>query len=564
MNGKEKKIRIAILCRGYDFDAWEAECIRQVKQLPFVEIVLLISDSKHKEKPNGFFHKLLHYPYRNFLWRFYKRFRLKIPSYVSVSLEKELKSIPNISCEPELKGKYSQHFCDADIRKIKSFQPDVILRFAFNILRGEILTVAQYGVWSFHHADEQMIRGGPAAFWEMYNNIPVTAAILQRLTEKLDAGIILRKGYFPTIRHSYKGNLEQLLSGTTSWMKQALIDVANGISPALNGKPIVTEAKIYSFPKNFQMIYFIRKRRLQKMKFHFRELFRPEQWNIGIVNQSVEETISNGIKNVEWLSEPKSNEYFADPFGWMEKDDLKIVFENYSYRKQKGILSSVVSKDNRTTGTITTLLDAKIHLSYPFVLERLDDAAKNRVILPEASQSNTVFCFDSANPKNGQLLIKDIPAIDSTPVFHNNNWWIFCTHEGEFNNTNLFLYHAKNFDGPWTAHENNPVKCDVRSSRPGGTPFLLNGKLYRPAQDCSNGYGSAIVINEITELSEISFSEKNIARIAPDGKWKFSKGLHTFSIVGKDTILIDAKRYNFNFDNFTHVLGKKTKRIFRK
>jgi hypothetical protein len=103
----------------------------------------------------------------------------------------------------------------------------------------------------------------------------------------------------------------------------------------------------------------------------------------------------------------------------------------------------------------------------------------------------------------------------------------------------------------------------VRSSRPGGTPFIHHGKIYRPAQDCSFSYGSAVVLNEILKLDENSFEEKTIRRIAPAVEWKYNKGLHTFSIAG-DYILFDAKRYRFNFDNFRHVFGRKIKRLFSK
>jgi methionyl-tRNA formyltransferase len=43
----------------------------------------------------------------------------------------------------------------------------VLLRFGFNILSGEILTVARYGVWSYHHGDNDYYRGGPPHFWEL-------------------------------------------------------------------------------------------------------------------------------------------------------------------------------------------------------------------------------------------------------------------------------------------------------------------------------------------------------------------------------------------------------------
>ncbi len=46
-------------------------------------------------------------------------------------------------------------------------------------------------------------------------------------------------------------------------------------------------------------------------------------------------------------------------------------------------------------------------------------------------------------------------------------------------------------EGPWEPHRRNPVKCDVRGSRPAGTPFVHGGELYRPAQDGSKRYGKA-------------------------------------------------------------------------
>ncbi len=557
MDDKEKKIRVAILCRGYDFDSWEADCIREVLSLPFVEIVLLIAEPAEVKQSNGIVNKLIHYPYRNFLWRYFKRYRLKIDSYKQVSLKNELEKISLVYCNTELKGKYAQYFSAKDLTLIKSHKPDVILRFAYNIIKGEILTLAKHGVWSFHHADEQVIKGGPAGFWELSKRMAVTGAILQRLTEKLDAGIVLRKGFFPTIKHSYKANLEQLLSGTASWMKQALIDVVNDSTDS--NSPTTSEAPLFTFPTNLQMFRVWTITKIEKLKFHWQQLFRPEKWNIGFVEKNISNIFTDELlQNIEWLPEPQRNEYYADPFGWEENGNLKIVFELYNYKIQKGVLAISNSK-----GEMNTLLEAKVHLSYPFVLDRTDSVNNNRVILPESNQSKTVFCFDSANPKIGKVLVENIPAIDATPVFYNNRWWIFCTHEGNFNNTNLYIYHALEFEGPWHPHGNNPVKCDVRSSRPGGTPFLLNNKLYRPAQDCSSSYGSAVIINEVIELDENTFKEQATKRIVPHKSWRYNKGLHTLSIAGK-FIIIDAKRYSFNFNNFITVLRKKQKRILNK
>lgn len=543
------EIRVAILCKGFSFEAWEAECIREVMRLPFVKIVLLIEEENETVAAPGFFKKLFQYPYRMLLWRLYKRFRLRIPALEITDLSQELSGIPLMKCRPELKGKYSQHFSAADLANVKAHSPDVILRFGFNILRGEILTVARYGVWSFHHADEQLIRGGPGAFWEIYNGYAATGAILQRLTEKLDAGIILRKGNFHTISRSYKANLDQLLSGTTSWMKQALLDVQHGISPAENGSPVKTNAPVYTYPRNGQLLRAWWKAKWRKLRFHARLLFGPEKWNVAVVRQSAADVLKNGLgKNIEWIPEAPKGEYYADPFGWKENGALKIVAEHYRYRRDKGHLALIEN------GKVKLFFDFRFHLSYPFVLQ----TANERLIFPEAAQSNELLCLDSQN--NVHALIKNFAAIDPSPVSWNNRWWLFATKEGLFSNTELFIFHSDRPDGDWQPHANNPVKCDISSARPAGTPFIVDGKLYRPGQDCSTTYGAAVVIHEIEKLSETEFSERAVRRLEPSPEWKWNKGLHTLSVVDEQTLLIDAKRYAFNFDNFGRILRRKFSR----
>jgi len=35
-----------------------------------------------------------------------------------------------------------------------------------------LLNASKYGVWSFHHADNSINRGGPAGFWEIIYKQP--------------------------------------------------------------------------------------------------------------------------------------------------------------------------------------------------------------------------------------------------------------------------------------------------------------------------------------------------------------------------------------------------------
>jgi len=544
------RLRIAILCRGLEFEAWEAECIRQVLSLDFVTPVLLIAQAEQTQT-RSFTQKVLKYPSRR-LWKMYDR-RLKIKERAPVQLNDLPGSVPLIRCTVEQRGKYSQYFSEADIQTIRSHGPDIILRFGFDIIRGEILTVAPYGVWSFHHADEQHIRGGPGGFWEIMLGHPATGAILQRLSDKLDAGIVLRKGWFGTLQHSYAANLSQLLSGTTGWMRQVCIDIRNGRADYFNAKPVETKAKIYSFPTNAQMIRFRFRLLANKLKFHWQELFRPEHWNVGIVRKPYETAALQAIPpNVEWLREDAARIFKADPFGFIENGKEVVLYEKYDYALGRGIIAAQID------GKESHALETEKHLSFPFVLQQ----DGKTFVLPEANNSGEAVLYEW---KNGRLenprTLLPFPLVDANIVFYKDRYWLFCTREDEGPNHHLHIYFSDKLEGEWRPHANNPVKCDIRSARPAGAAFVKEGRLYRPGQDCTPAYGSAVVVHEVLELSETVFREAAVQRIEPHASWKLSAGLHHVAPLGNEAMLFDAKRYAFNSANFKRVLKRKLKRL---
>jgi hypothetical protein len=97
------------------------------------------------------------------------------------------------------------------------------------------------------------------------------------------------------------------------------------------------------------------------------------------------------------------------------------------------------------------------------------------------------------------------------------------------------------------------VKIDVRSSRPAGAPFRVDGALYRPAQDCSSTYGARVNINRVAALSPTEFREEVAASVEPDARGDYPGGLHTLSRLGGRT-LVDGKRSVFVAAEFFRVL----------
>jgi hypothetical protein len=553
------KLRFGIMCNGYAFQQWQADCIQQLMAAENIEPVLLIRDDTPSVKPT-FLKKLARYPYSLFFYRVYNRFFFKPNVRRVVDLENELKNLPIVSCAPTKKG-HSEYFSTEEITQIKEHQLDFILRFAFNIIRGEILESAIHGVWSFHNDDEQLYRGGPAGFWEIYRNDPVNGAILQRLTNKLDAGIILKKGYLPTIKHSYKAHFDQLLDEAKNWPLLVCNDIQNSLADYFKGPASTTNARIYLKPRNLAMTAFWFKMIRNKLRFHYQELFKAEDWNVGVIERPISDFLEQDAQQfqIDWFPKKGKRTYFADPFAVETAEGIDVLFEEYDYKNALGKIS--VKKYEKTESNHSVAYEIDSHLSYPYIV-------KNQNItycIPENALSDkiSIHKYSHTNQKleNEHVILDKIAGVDPTIFQHENRWWLFITKKAK-SNTHLYVYYSDQLDGSYLPHLMNPVKMDIRNTRPAGTPFTHNNALYRPAQDCSTTYGARIIINKITHLSPSEFKEEEVKSIEPYTNSRYKKGIHTIAAAGNYTV-IDGKRHTFNSLNFKRQLKRKLGKIFR-
>lgn len=150
-------------------------------------------------------------------------------------------------------------------------------------------------------------------------------------------------------------------------------------------------------------------------------------------------------------------------------------------------------------------------------------------------------------------LMENISAVDSTLYFHDDKWWLFTSidemeHPGLTYNE-LFLFYSDDlFSRQWKSHPANPIVTDIGTSRCAGRIFNHNGKIFRPSQDCSGGYGRALNLMQITKLSESEYEENLVIKVEPD--WdKRLVGMHTFNL-DRNIMVLDAcsrrKRFNFH------------------
>lgn len=540
------ELRLGILCNGLVFRRWEAECIRLLKAVPGVSIVVLVRNGDANEgahsdqQASSRIRKLLRYPWRIVLYLQYRKRFFKPEAMIPVDLSEELAGIPILNCRPERKG-HSERFTQKDITSIAGHQPDVLLRFGFNIIRGAILDLPKFGVWSFHHGDELKYRGGPPGFWETMHDDPVTGAILQRLTERLDGGVVLRKGWFNTIDHSLQETVDTVLSASAHWPAAVCKELLAGRTNAAEGVPSVSSAPIFKYPGNLTFLRFLRKQASNKLRFHRDSQQKHEQWNIGILNQPIASLLDERPNlNTRWLPEPGKGQFRADPFGYMFDGELNVLYEKFDYRTGVGEISRLRPKSDNVLKRSRTMLDTGTHLSYPFIVQRGDAV----YCVPESAASGKVDLY-KVHASNESLehvcTLLDVPLIDPTLFEYNGYWWLMGT-KAPLTNVELHAYWSKDMQGPYIPHLLNPIKHDVRSARPGGTPFMRGNELWRPGQDSSKTYGGRIAFNRIDVLTPSAFTEVTEKWLDPFKGTSFNKGLHTVSAVGNVT-LVDGKRY---------------------
>ena len=77
----------------------------------------------------------------------------------SVSAKKLLENIEVVNVAPR-KTKFSDYFSAEEVNEIRRHEVDVLIRIGFRIIRGDILTASKFGVWSYHHGDNRVNRGG--------------------------------------------------------------------------------------------------------------------------------------------------------------------------------------------------------------------------------------------------------------------------------------------------------------------------------------------------------------------------------------------------------------------
>ena len=289
------------------------------------------------------------------------------------------------------------------------------------------------------------------------------------------------------------------------------------------------------------------------------ETTRSDHWAIGVVDAPIERFLEPNFRpEVVWSPDDGPEVFAADPFAIVDGAGLRILYERFDFRLGRGTIASR-SYSHGGWGPEETLLEVPTHLSYPFTFEH--DGAT--LVVPENAAGDGVHVYElGTRPLRWTKKVLDFPCLDPTLFLHDGLWWMFGT---DARIAHVDVLHAWVSEdgplGPWRAHEMNPLKVDIRSSRPAGTPFRVDGQLYRPAQDGTAGYGGGVSMNRIDVLTQNDFRETTVRRILPLPGRK--SGLHTLSSAGESTV-VDGKALRVVPSTLAERFAGRARRAFRR
>jgi hypothetical protein len=441
------------------------------------------------------------------------------------------------------KSGYVYRFSDEDVKKVKALNLDLLIRCGSGILSGSILRASRLGIVSFHHGDNKVNRGGPPGFWECYYRAPKTGFIIQRLTEELDAGQVLVRGYFAT-RLYYSLNQAHVYKKALTHLKNLLKEVAStGALPPAERVPAPYSNMLFRAPNLAQCIVYGCKLLTRVFIKAMAIILRlRERWGISVLSAKWDEAVL-------WRSTeapaPRGR-FWADPFLCTRDGKTFCFVEDFVYKTGKAHITALEINGTKVV-ECGIALSEPFHLSFPYLFEYQGGL----YMCPEAHESGQIRVYRCTGfPlqwKLEKIIMEGVSAVDTMLFRREDKWWMLTSIDESGTRdycSELFLFSSNSpLSTNWIPHRQNPIRIDSCGGRNAG--LIIEGdKIFRLAQ-CQgfDRYGHSLVLHEIKEVSDSRYVEERVAKISPN----FRKGLlgtHHLSTNG-NTMVIDHVSHSF-------------------
>ncbi len=548
-------LRLGIMCEGTVFTTWQADCVQSLLALGYVKPALLIIDAEPEfSSPEKSLPRRIAAHIRSPLFG-WSLFRLisranRLRSDIPADLSKQLAGVPQIVCNPRKKGKFARIFSEAEVRSVRKHDLDFILRFAFNIVKGDILTSARWGVWSYHHDDLDVYRGAPACFWPLALNDPVQGATLQILTDGIDNGVVLHQGYFRTVGNSYRLNRDRVFMASADFPARVCRRIKSGDLSSVEAPPSRTVAPLRTFPKTRETFSALGVMAFNEIRSKARSAVARKDWRIGIIDVSLarlvesEEFADGFLPRPKWLPLHRNGWSFRDGFALPEKNGFSILARRFANGRNgdSPTIAKISWQSLSKNPGIATAISRNGGAGRPFAF--LGKGTLYCCCQPLSSPGVLLYGYDDStdNWLYSRRLFPDLPLLGPSVFRYENRYWLFGGIEGFWKDVSLHAFHSDEVDGAWHPHPLNPLLTDIRSAIPAGGFLMVEDRLYRLGLDRSKERESAVRVKRIETLSPENYRESahRVLGFRPDRNpgW----GLDSLSDGGEKTVCTGVRQ----------------------
>jgi len=523
-------LRLLLVAGGSTIPSWLLKCLEDVERSGAARVVLVLEAADTRVRRARRFVQQV----RHVLFWLHERmdrllFRRSPDAFAPMSLRSAFVD--------------RRTFTELNDRLFRALQEeaiDVVLDPLSALPDGSLADLARHGVWStsFGRSGEPRTQSTPG-FWEVAEGCPITETRLCMQARESDKKVSLYESVAPTDRRSVSRSLNHVywkLSDALAGKMRLLWEDPDAFVERLKAAAPFEGARSASMAPGIGEVlkaWSVLTRRYVSDKWQDNRYL--EQWALGFQPAGRGHMEMGAVRRLM----PPMDRAWADPFPLQVGNEYYVFHEELLFSTGKGsIVLTVVDDHARALDRPVPILEQDCHLSYPLVFQWDGEF----FMIPETESRHQVELYRCITfPGQWELervLISDVRAFDSTPVFLFGRWWLFATVPafGAGTTDELHLFCADSLLGPWTPHRRNPIKSDVRSARPAGRVFERHGQFYRPAQDCSRRYGYAVSINRILQLDDETYEECEVDRVTPNGDPRVA-GVHTFNLAGDMTVI---------------------------
>ncbi|MGM0592142.1 MAG: formyltransferase family protein [Halobacteriota archaeon] len=256
----DERLRVGLLLPGDTVRRWEYRAIEDLAEQPDIEVTHVVVNDADRSKDGVLMFatvaidQIREYP----LWSLVGITRLLTPTPEyrrSVRWDDidGVESAEEIRCTPEPNDGFGNELPEEVVDEVG--QTDVILRFGFGFITGEILDRPTYGVLSYHPGDIRRYRGQPGGLWEFLADETEAGVTIQQLTETLDGGRIVA---FERVDIADANTFQEVQQRLFRTAERMLVDgVRNLTDSSFSPEEPETLGELYSLPKGKAVLRYV-------------------------------------------------------------------------------------------------------------------------------------------------------------------------------------------------------------------------------------------------------------------------------------------------------------------